>query len=48
LGAFLELLLVIANVGTAVVLYPIAKRQNESLAIGYVAARAGGSVAARR
>ena len=39
LGAFLELLLVISNVGTAVVLYPIARRQNETLAIGYVAAR---------
>jgi Domain of unknown function (DUF4386) len=39
LGAFLELLLVISNVGTAVVLYPIARRQNELLAIGYVAAR---------
>lgn len=34
LGAFLELLLIIANVGTAVVLYPIARRQNEALAIG--------------
>jgi hypothetical protein len=39
LGAFLEFLLVISNVGTAVVLYPIARRQNEYLAIGYVAAR---------
>lgn len=39
LGAFLEFLLIIANVGTAVVLYPIARRQNETLAIGYVAAR---------
>ena len=39
LGAFLEFLLVLANVGTAVVLYPIARRQNEHLAIGYVAAR---------
>src|SRR4026209_115987 len=39
LGAFLELLLVISNVGTAVVLYPIARRQNEALAIGFVAAR---------
>ena len=39
LGAFLEFLLVITNVGTAVVLYPIARRQNEALAIGYVAAR---------
>ncbi|HEX5012711.1 MAG TPA: DUF4386 domain-containing protein [Candidatus Limnocylindrales bacterium] len=39
LGAFLELLLVITNVGTAVALYPIARRQNEALAIGYVGAR---------
>jgi hypothetical protein len=39
LGAFLEFLLILANVGTAVVLYPIVRRQNELLAIGYVAAR---------
>jgi hypothetical protein len=39
LGAFLDFLLVLANVGTAVALYPIARRQNEYLAIGYVAAR---------
>jgi uncharacterized protein DUF4386 len=39
LGAFLELLLILSNVGTAVVLYPIARRQNEALAIAYVAAR---------
>ena len=39
LAAFLEFLLIIANVGTAVVLYPIARRQNEILAIGFVAAR---------
>jgi hypothetical protein len=39
LAAFLEFLLIISNVGTAVVLYPIARRQNEILAIGYVAAR---------
>ena len=38
-GAFLELLLIIANVGTAVVLYPILKRQNQILALGYVTAR---------
>ena len=38
-AAFLEFLLVLSNVATAVVLYPIAKRQNETLAIGYVAAR---------
>ena len=35
----LEFLLVLADVGTAVVLYPIARRQNEALAISYVAAR---------
>ena len=39
LAAFLEFLLIIANIGTAVVLYPIARRQSEILAIGYVAAR---------
>ena len=39
LGVVLEFLLIISNVGTAVVLYPIARRQNEILAIGYVAAR---------
>jgi hypothetical protein len=39
LAALLEFLLIIANVGTAVVLYPIARRQNEILAIGYVGAR---------
>jgi hypothetical protein len=38
-GALLEFLLIIANVGTAVVLYPIVRRQNRALAIGYVAAR---------
>jgi len=38
-GALLELLLIIANVGTAVVLFPILKRQNEGLALGYVGAR---------
>jgi hypothetical protein len=39
LGAFCELILIIANVGTAVVLFPILKRQNEGLALGFVAAR---------
>jgi hypothetical protein len=39
LGAVLELLLIIANVGTAVVLFPILRRQSESLALGYVTAR---------
>jgi len=39
LAAFLEFLLVISNIGTAVVLYPIARRQNETLAISFVIAR---------
>jgi hypothetical protein len=39
LGAFLELILIIANIGTAVVLFSILKRVNESLALGYVTAR---------
>jgi hypothetical protein len=39
LAALLELLLIIANIGTAVVIVPILRRQNEELAIGYVTAR---------
>jgi uncharacterized protein DUF4386 len=38
-AAFLELLLIIANLGTAVVIFPILRRQNEELALGYVTAR---------
>jgi Domain of unknown function (DUF4386) len=38
-GAFSEVLLVIANIGTAVALFPLLKRQHESLALGFVAAR---------
>ncbi len=39
LGALLELLLLIANIGTAVVIVPIMRRQFEDLSIGYVTAR---------
>ncbi|MDQ3861962.1 MAG: DUF4386 domain-containing protein [Actinomycetota bacterium] len=39
LGALLEMILIIANIGTAVVPYPILRRQNEILALGYVTAR---------
>jgi hypothetical protein len=39
LGAFLELFLIITNIGCAVVLFPLLKRQNETLALGYVTAR---------
>ncbi len=38
-GALLELLLIIANIGTAVVIHPILRRKNEELALGYVTAR---------
>ena len=39
LGAFLELFLIITNIGCAVVLFPLLKRTNEGIALGYVAAR---------
>jgi hypothetical protein len=39
LGALLELLLIIANIGTAVVIVPIMRRHSEELSIGYVTAR---------
>jgi hypothetical protein len=38
-GALLELLLIVANIGTAVVIFPIVRRQSEELALGYVTAR---------
>jgi Domain of unknown function (DUF4386) len=38
-GATLELFLIITNIGTAVVLFPILRRQSEGLALGYVTAR---------
>ena len=44
LGAFLELLLIVANIGTTVVLFPILKRVNEIFALGYVTARVVESV----
>jgi hypothetical protein len=39
LGALLEMLLIIANIGTAVVPYAIHKRYSERLALGFVTAR---------
>jgi hypothetical protein len=39
LGALLEFIVIIANIGTAVVLFPIVKRQNEAVALGYVTSR---------
>lgn len=44
LAVLLEFLLIIANIGTAVVLYPIVRRQNDILALGFVAARVMESV----
>jgi hypothetical protein len=39
LGAFCEVILAITNIGTAVALFPIVKKQNEGVALGYVATR---------
>jgi hypothetical protein len=39
LGALLEIGLVVTNIGTGVVLYPIAKRYSETLALSWVASR---------
>jgi uncharacterized protein DUF4386 len=39
LAAFLELVLIVANIGTAVLPYPLLKRENEGFAIGFVASR---------
>ena len=38
-GGFLELIVALAGIGTAVTLYPVVKRQNEGVALGFVAAR---------
>ena len=38
-GAFLEVILAIAGIGTAVTMFPIIKRQNESMALGFIASR---------
>ena len=39
LACFLELLLIISNIATAVIPYPLLKRQHEGCALGFVAAR---------
>jgi hypothetical protein len=38
-GAFLEVIVALAGIGTAVTLFPVVKRQNESMALGFVAVR---------
>ncbi|MDT8886187.1 DUF4386 domain-containing protein [Aquirufa sp. LEPPI-3A] len=39
LGGILELVMALACIGTALVFYPVLKKQNETLALGFVAAR---------
>jgi hypothetical protein len=43
-GAVLEMLLIVANIGTAVYLFPVLRRQHEGLALGFVGARVMESV----
>jgi Domain of unknown function (DUF4386) len=38
-GCFLEILVAIAGIGTAITLFPVVKRQNEGMALGFVASR---------
>jgi hypothetical protein len=38
-GAFLEVIVALAGIGTAVTLFPVVKRQNEAMALGFVAVR---------
>jgi hypothetical protein len=38
-GGFLEVIVALAGIGTAVALYPVVRRQNEGAALGFVAAR---------
>ena len=40
LGAFLEMILIVANIGTAVVLFSILRRQNEALSLSATSLRA--------
>ncbi|HET9646906.1 MAG TPA: DUF4386 domain-containing protein [Microlunatus sp.] len=39
IGAILEVIVALAGVGTAVALYPVVKRQNEGIALGFVGSR---------
>ena len=38
-GCFLEVVVALAGIGTAITLFPVVKRQNEGMALGFVAAR---------
>ena len=39
MGAFLEVIVALAGIGTAVALFPVIKRQNEGMALGFTAVR---------
>ena len=39
IGSVLEIIVALAGIGTAVALYPVVKRQNEGVALGFVAVR---------
>jgi hypothetical protein len=39
LGAFLEVIVALAGIGTAIALFPVIKRQNEGMALGFAAVR---------
>ena len=39
IGAFLEVIVALAGVGTAVALFPVIKKQNEGMALGFVMSR---------
>src|SRR6266513_3678230 len=47
-GTFLEVIVALAGIGTAVALFPVVKRQNEGAALGFVATRTleGGAILA--
>jgi hypothetical protein len=38
-GGFLEVIVALAGIGTAITLYPVVKRQNEGFALGFVTSR---------
>src|SRR5438046_7364566 len=48
LGGILEMIVALAGIGTAVALYPVVKRQNEGVALGFVGSRVleGGAILA--
>src|SRR5260370_19314297 len=39
IGGILEIIVALAGIGTAVTLYPVVKRQNEAVALGFVGSR---------